>query len=522
MGDGDPPLKDWSTYSCFKAGSNGRGRAHVNFMQAPARHAGVELPPAAAWLLPVVALLALTFVNPVGYMGGGGDDWHYLQSARCAVREGLCLPGTHWEARFPLVLPMSLAMRLLGESAASVQLVPLLYALAGLILFSLNVRRRFGTAAAAIAGIVLAATPAISMHALQPMVDGVEFAWCMAALLAGQLALERRSRSIAALAGACLAFAIFSRTTSVVMVPVFGLIWLQLPRDARRLALPFCAGMAAVFAAEAAAYWIAAGDPFYSWRLMLRHARIPSTELASWVDTTKSPLLNPDFIAGWRPSMGIHVHWSIDAVLNLLADPKCGLTLSGALGLALVYRDAWRADRLLISLGGYAALHFVVLIYVLAVDPKPRMFWIEFASAAVVIAVITTRAWQTGRRLLPLALLALILARSLLLSYDRPNPGNMAAAADVWISRLGPGNIATDEWTRRTLALVPGVAALPLRDEAARRYRLVLAERACPPGRIIAAQTWARDEWAPFAWARDHALFIGPRLEPVLCVTDRG
>jgi hypothetical protein len=344
----------------------------------------------------------------------------------------------------------------------------------------------------------------------------------MAALLAGQLAFERKSRSIAALAGACLALAIFSRTTSVVMVPVFGLIWLQLPREARRLAVPFCAGIAAVFAAEAAAYWVAAGDPFHSWRLMLRHARIPSTELAPWVDTAKSPLLNPDFIAGWRPSMGIHVHWSIDPVLNLLADPKCGLTLSGALGLALVYRDVWRADRLLMRLSGYAALHFLVLAYVLAIDPKPRMFWIEFASAAVVVAVIATRAWRTGRRLLPAALLALILARGLLLSYDRPNPGNMAAAADAWIARLGPGNIATDEWTQRTLALMPSVAALPVQDEAARRYRLFLAERACPAGRIVAAQKWARSEWTPFAWAREHALFIGPRLEPVLCVIDRG
>jgi len=491
-------------------------------MQAPARHAGLELPPASAWLLPVIALLALTFVNPIGYMGGGGDDWHYLQGARCAVREGLCLPQTHWEARLPLVLPMSLAMRLLGENAASVQLVPLLYALAGLVLFSLNVRRLFGTTAAAIAGAVLAATPAISMHALQPMVDAVEFAWCMAALLAGQLALERRSRSIAALAGACLAVAIFSRTTSIVMLPICGLIWLQLPRDARQLALPFCAGMAAVFAAEAAAYWITAGDPLYSWRLMLRHARIPSTELAPWVDTTKSPLLNPDFIAGWRPSMGIRVHWSIDPVLNLLADPKCGLTLAGALGLAIVYRDVWRTDRLLRLVSGYTALHFVVLTYVLAVDPKPRMFWIEFASAAAVVAVIAARTWKTGRRLLPAALLVLILARGLLLSYDRPNPGNMAAVADAWIARLGPGNVATDEWTKRTLALTPGVAALPVQGGAARRYQLVLAERACPPGHIVAAQTWKRDEWAPFAWAREHALFIGPRLEPILCVIDRG
>lgn len=490
-------------------------------MQAQARYAAPGMLPIAVWVLPAAVLLTLILVNPIGYMGGGGDDWHYLESARCLVREGICLPQTHWEARFPLILPMAVAMRLLGESAASVQLVPLLYTLAGLLLFSLNVRRLFGTTAAAIAGIVLAATPAISMHALQPMVDPVEFAWCMASLLTGQRAFECRSRNLALLAGACLAMAIFSRTTSILWLPICGLIWLQLPRDARWLARPFCIGMAAILAIEALVYWIATADPLYSWRLMLRHARIPSTELAPWVDTTKSPLLNPDFIAGWRRSMGIDVHWSIDPVLNLLADPKCGLTLMAAFGLAIVYRDAWRGNRFLLRLSGYAALHFLLLTYVLAVDPKPRMFWIEFACAAAVIGAILPRVWQAGSRLLPAILLSLIIARGALLAYDRPDLRRMAVVADTWVARLGPGNVATDEWTRRTLALTPSVAALPLQEEAARRYLLVLAGQNCPSGQVVAAQKWTRDTWASFTWARDHALFIAPRIEPTLCVIER-
>lgn len=490
-------------------------------MQAPARYAAPGMLPIAVWVLPAAALLALILVNPIGYMGGGGDDWHYLQSARCLVREGICLPQTHWEARFPLILPMAVAMRFLGEGAASVQLAPLLYALAGLLLFTLNVRRLFGPTAAVIAGVVLAATPAISMHALQPMVDPVEFAWCMASLLAGQRAFECRSRSLALLAGACLAMAIFSRTTSILWLPICGAIWLQLPRDARWLARPFCMGMAAVLATEALAYWIATADPFYSWRLMLRHARIPSTELAAWVDTTKSPLLNPAFIAGWRRSMGIDVHWSIDPVLNLLADPKCGLTLMAALGLAIVYHDAWRGNRALIRLSGYAAIHFMLLTYVLAVDPKPRMFWIEFASAAAAIGVIIPRAWRAGSRLVPAVLIGLIVARSALLAYDRPDLRQMARVADAWVANLGPVNVATDEWTRRTLALTPSVAALPLQEEAVRRYLLVLAGQDCPSGHVVTARKWTRETWAPFAWARDHALFIAPRIEPTLCVIER-
>ena len=63
----------------------------------------------------VALLFALVLPNPVGYVGGGGDDWYYVQAARCVAAHGWCVPDTHWAARWPLVAPMGLALRLFGD-----------------------------------------------------------------------------------------------------------------------------------------------------------------------------------------------------------------------------------------------------------------------------------------------------------------------------------------------------------------------------------------------------------------------
>jgi hypothetical protein len=75
------------------------------------------------WPALAVALLALACVaiNPIGFVGGGGDDTHYLDAARCWVSQGLlCVPTSHWWTRWPIVGPMAGAIALLGESRTSV------------------------------------------------------------------------------------------------------------------------------------------------------------------------------------------------------------------------------------------------------------------------------------------------------------------------------------------------------------------------------------------------------------------
>ena len=471
-----------------------------------------------AWAVPLALLLLVILINPRGYVGGGGDDWHYLEAARCAAEHGICLPADHWAARFPLILPMGAALAAFGESEWPVALVPLLYAIAAILLFTANVERRFGASAAALAGAALARTPQIPLHALQPLGDLPEFAWTRAALLAIQLALERIDARWAAVAGAALALAMMTRTSTAALLPLLALGWPFLEPRRRRLALPFAAAFAAVLGGEAIAYAAATGDPFHGWRLSLHHGRIPTTELAAGVDLDRSPILNLDFIRNWRRSMGIHVHWTVDPLLNLLADPLCGLTLCGALALGLARGRDWWSDRRLPLLAAAAVLHFVLLTYVLAVDPKPRMFLFEYAAAATTLGALGIRAWREGGRTIAAVLMALLAGRAVLVAYDQPSMARIRSVAAAWIASAPADGIATDEWTRRTITLVPAARALPLIEAAPERTRLVLGQLPCAGGVVLREQRFDRAEWTPLAWLRAHRLLLRPQVPLRLCL----
>ena len=150
-----------------------------------------------ALLVTLAAMLVMLAVNHAGYRGGGADDWHYLEAARCAAAQhALCVPQSHWWTRFPLVAPMALALALGGESRLSVGIVPLLYAALALVLFTLLVERRFGRVEATIAGVMMATLPAISLVLLQPNVDTAELAFTLGALLMVQsAAADGRART---------------------------------------------------------------------------------------------------------------------------------------------------------------------------------------------------------------------------------------------------------------------------------------------------------------------------------------
>jgi 4-amino-4-deoxy-L-arabinose transferase-like glycosyltransferase len=474
--------------------------------------------PLPAWAGPLALLLILALVRPRFFIGGGGDDWHYLEAARCAVQHGICLPVDHWSARFPLVLPMALSLAGLGESEWTVGLAPMLYAAAALILFVANVERRFGRPQAMMAGVALALTPLIPSSALQPMVDQPEFAWTMAALLAGQIALERPDARYAVLAGMALALAVMTRLTAVTLIPLLGMGWFLLDARRRLLALPFAVGLVLPLGGEMLAYAVATGDPFFGWKLALHHGRIPTTELPASVDLSRSPILNLDFIAHWRRSMGIHVHWTVDPLLNLIADPLVGLSLCGALALGVARWRDWRAEPGLRALAAVAGLHFLLLTYVLAIDPKPRMFLLELGVACTVLGVLSVRAWRGGGRLIVMVLFALLAMRGVLFAYDRVDMPRVRAVASRWVAEAPPDSLATDAWTRRSFALLPFVQALPLAEEAPRRTRLILAQSDCSGGMLAREARFVPVDWAPIVWLRAHHLLIGPQAPVRLCL----
>ncbi|HEX8216752.1 MAG TPA: hypothetical protein VF577_04740, partial [Allosphingosinicella sp.] len=257
-------------------------------------------------------------------------------------------------------------------------------------------------------------------------------------------------------------------------------------------------------------------DPFHRLGLSFGHTRIPSAELAEWVDTSKSPLFNPDFIAGWRAANGIETHWTVKPLLNLVTHANIGMTVIGALALSILAPRAFagpgrRTPLDLLAIAGGAAL---VFIYALGIDPKPRMFLPLAAACAAAAGIAGVALWRSGSRFIPVAT-ALILLPPAFVSYLAV-PANAPAerAVALWLEAAS-GSITLDETTRRYLALVPGVRALPV--DAARPLRISVSTESCADQTLRSIVTHEQ-EWAPVAALRSRSLGLTPKTGLWLCL----
>ena len=404
-------------------------------------------------LVPLIGLGLAAWLVGAGYVGGGADDWWYLEAARCWAAHGGCVATTHWAARLPLVVPMAGALRLFGESWQAAAVVPFAYAAGCVALLSRLVGRWQGRAAGCVAGLVLVATPVFALSVLQPSVDAAELFWLL--LAATGLAHARREWRLvpAVWAGVALGLACMTRLTAVAAVPfVLAALWPTEPTRVRQLVAVGLGG-AVVLGLEAVGYWWATGSPVHHLRLALHHTRIPSSALAVGVPLDQSPILNPTYINGWVRRMGIHVHWSVDGILNLLASPEVGATLLASALLMLMARVAgvWPAGRALAVLTACAVAHAVLLILVLAVDPGARMFLVELAVAAATIGALGPPLWRAGRR--PV-LTTLILIAGVKMAVELPNVARMPAYSDRVAAFAPPGSgVVLDDWTHRAFSL---------------------------------------------------------------------
>ena len=492
--------------------------------------AGIDwhrVPPVAVVLAFAVALVAL---NPVGFIGGGGDEYQYLKAARCFADHGLCLPVDHWWRRWPIVLPAAVSLRLFGVNQIAIALVPLGYALTALALFTTLIRRQFGAVPAIVAGLILAATPMVSEMTLELNIDMPEFAFALAALLFLQRLARGGGAAAAIGCGLMLGLAIQARPTALALVPILGLAilgigaWRRLPLVALTAALPSLV--------EAGVYRALAGDALLPWRLSLAHTKVPSTELLPGVDTSHSPLFNPDFIGGWRRPMDIHVHWTLDGLLNLVVHPAISVTLiAGCVLLLLERRRITRRTAeggALIFVAVAAALWFGALTYGFAIDPKPRMFLPVAAAAATLFGVLGARRWPASRALIAAAF-ALVMVKGTIAQYDRMNLRGQTRLAPAWIAAEGPG-LTIDPRTRRFLALVPAAQRLPEQVPGGVRGRMLiigpgdcagaLAEGEWHGGRVRRSDVTMLAEPAPIPWLRAHQLFFSPPVTPAMCVIE--
>lgn len=433
------------------------------------------------YLVAVALLLALVLPNPAGYVGAAGDDYYYVQAARCVATHGWCIPETHWGARWPLVAPMGGVFALFGDGLWQSMLVPFAYSIMAVLFFVRLLDRSWGRATALVGGIAFVATASFAKGLLQPNVETIEVAWLIAAAWAGQNAISPTARPMrwALVAGLFLGLAVQARMTSLAWLPIFGIGLAVVPRRYRALAIPALAGVAIPIGADMLVNWHLAGNALLNQHLSIIHTSIVSSELPSWVDRSRPPLFNPQFIDGWAPAMGIHTHWTVQGALNLLLNPQMGPVLIVALLLLLVARKrlSWRAPEVLLA--ATALLYAGALIYALAIDPKARMFLPVAAIAAALVGRLGILLWQgRGPRILvatAISAIAIIGAIETGKRFDMTIAGPLAGQ---W-ARENPGQVAVEFDTAHTLTFDATVRSLPVWPREARSRLIMLVADQC-------------------------------------------
>lgn len=432
------------------------------------------------WALAVFALLvAALAINPVGYVGGGYDDWHYLQAARCWLSGSDCLPQDHWQGRWPIVSAVAGSIALIGESFLSVGLPFLLSSIACLLLIAAVGNRLLGPPLGWVAALAFGAIPFFLGELLRPAVTAPELALLLGSALAVLLYRERPGASRALAAGLLLGLALQVRETAGIALPVLAIAGWRMTRGRRGDFLLAAAGTALPLLVEFAVYAMWTGDPLWRRMLSIGHTAIASTEVADEAAASGLPFFNRALIAGWHLTPGIHVHWLVDGLVNLFANPLAGVTLGGNLLLTPFTWRYWTARER--CLAGLLALLFawwsVALVHVLAIDPSPRMMAVPLLLSCFLFALNLRALVRRDLKLVAATLLAISLVLGLVGLAIQPGvEASRARIEAIMAAHLGA--IRADETVRRHLALIDRDEAIaPL--AAARPYRLVRAETSC-------------------------------------------
>lgn len=476
-------------------------------LHAPRQSSDAEAfgPSSSLWALAAVLALwvSLMLLNPVGYVGGGSDDARYLEAAQCVVAQGgWCTPSTHWSARWPTVAPLAGAIALLGETRTALGVASAPWAAAALLLLVALVRRWTSAVAAMLAGCVLALTPVFTLRSLSPNADLPELTFLLGAWLAA-------SKGRPLVCGLLFGLAICTRETAaaaLVILPI-ALLWKRLPPRSVGLG---AFGLVLPVSAEAVFYGVTAGDPLLRLHLALAHTRIPSTELTTGVDR-HLPILNFELVRHWKPASGIHVHWLLDPLLNLFANPLCGIVLLAALGL-LTIRGRETAPVLRIAALGSASVS-LILIFVLAIDPKPRMFLVAIAAAAAIVGSEAARRLAAREFLIPVTMLALIATKGAVTIADQFNLLRAEQIAASWLASAPPELVLPPN-TKSLLALVPQARRFPTGTGTP---RLSLETGVCAPAAV--RSSFIREPDGPvIAAVRKTGMLLGPVERGSICL----
>lgn len=112
-----------------------------------------------------------------------------------------------------------------------------------------------------------------------------------------------------------------------------------------------------------------------------------------------------------------------------------------------------------------------MLIYVLAIDPKPRMMMVPIVLTTMALAILLRDRVVKGSILMARTAAAIVGGTGLLVTFAQPQIGSSEPTVERWAKRF-PGQIETDETTRRHLEL--SKAAKEFADLPSKRPLLLL------------------------------------------------
>lgn len=479
------------------------------------------------WIIPVAVLFGIWSIGAAQFNGYAGDDYRYLVAAQCIADHFWCVSTDHWARRAPIVLPVAGSIRLFGLSQISVWLAPAIYAITSLALLTVLVVRRFGTWPAIIGSTALILTPAFSELTPALGIDVAEFSFLVLATFALERIWATGRAGWSAIFGIAAAMAVMCRPTALAALPIFAVAFLVLRLELRAFIIAAIA-FSAILAAEACIYLYLTGDPFLTWKLSLRHTSIQSNHLVG-ADIRQSPILNVEFIRGWKPAAGIEAHWTVKGLINLAAHPGVFLTFywTVVLGVVAAFKRRMPAGhaRLILWLVAASAVYFALLTYVLAIDPEPRMFVSIIAIMCVILGVCVAAMSNGIFLVLVVAALGTIAFRGVTASFDRLDFAPVNARAMAIEKRSGMG-IPVHPVTVKGLALSPDVRMIPIGDATSRRM-LVIGAGGCGavkawaglPGWTIEREVMThRRVPAAIDWLRQNKLFVNGVVDPTLCV----
>ena len=327
----------------------------------------------------------------VGYQGH--DDAYYAAAALDWAEHFPSLGTEHWALRYPLVLPVAVLIRLFGFSVPALAAVDVAAYVAFLLVGYAAARHWFGWPAAAALTAIGVLVPQFPVQATYANPDLLEMALVMASFWLVMLARQRGGPWGLMLGAGVLAGAGFlTRETTLLLVPLYGVMFAARPAMARWRYLLIGVGFMAVVGAQMGYFAVEAGDPLYRMRLSATHDAVDRGVQAA-------------LVTGALDKEGVLATGLVAAPFAaLFVSQKYGLLFYLALPAYFVSRRARWLTEAGRSVLDWAALGAVVSFLFVALNAGvlyivPRYFMVTAAMAAIPVAVLGAQLAQVRPRL---------------------------------------------------------------------------------------------------------------------------